>query len=170
VADAEAASIAAKAIIGAKKKKILGLFGNPELLITQKRQQSFMEQIALGADPVPVTIRYANNSKDAMLQVVQSLESDNKPDAIFCMSDEILTGTMKALLVKKCKIPEEVGVISICNNGFIPSLFEPEITYVETSGFELGKLAVKRIFDHMGGKTFVQELILPSRLVSGHSL
>lgn len=170
VADAEAGSIAAKTLVAAKKKNILALFGNPDLLITQKRQQAFMEQIALARDPIPVTIRYAYNNKEAMQHMQQAMEASQKPDAVFCMSDEILTGVMKIIQIKKYKVPEEISVISICNDGFLPSLYEPEITYVETSGFELGKMAVRRIFDHMNGKTFMQELILPSRLVEGNSV
>jgi LacI family transcriptional regulator len=170
VADAEAGSIAASTLIEANKKNILAIFGNPDLLITQKRQHAFMAQIALATDPIPVTIRYAHDNKKAMQQMLQAMEADSKPDAVFCMSDEILTGVMKIIQIKKYKVPEDISVISICNNGFIPCLYEPEITYVETSGYDLGKLAVKRIFDHMNGKTFVQELTVPSRLVKGNSV
>ena len=86
------------------------------------------------------------------------------------MSDEILTGIMRGIQKMKLSVPNDISVISICNNNFIPSLYEPIITYVETSGFDLGKLALKRMMDHLGGKTFVQELTVPSRLIEGGSL
>ncbi|MBL0146987.1 MAG: LacI family DNA-binding transcriptional regulator [Chitinophagaceae bacterium] len=56
------------------------------------------------------------------------------------MNDEILTGVMKAIQKKRLKLMEDVSVITI-SNGEIPKLYFPEITYVETSGFKLGKLA-----------------------------
>lgn len=167
VADAQAGNLAAQALLEAGKKNILAIFGNPELLITQKRRESFLEQLHQHRGSISVTVCYAFNNTESMQQMLQS---DLQPDAVFCMSDEILTGVMKAIQIKKIKVPDELAVLSICNNGFIPALYEPEITYVETSGFELGKLAVKRIVDHMNGKTFMQEIILPSRLVRGRSL
>jgi len=86
------------------------------------------------------------------------------------MSDDILSGVMKAVQQLQLKIPGDVKIISISNDGFIPKLFEPEITYVETSGYELGKLCFRRMTDYMNGKTFIQEVLLPARLVPGASI
>ena len=86
------------------------------------------------------------------------------------MSDEILTGVIKALYATNQRIPKDVGLLSISNDGFIPSLFDPKVSYVETSGASLGKLAMKRLLDYLNGKTFFQELRLPCRLVEGASL
>jgi LacI family transcriptional regulator len=86
------------------------------------------------------------------------------------MSDEILAGAMKAFQQLKIKIPEQVKIISISNDGFIPKLFEPEITYIETSGYGLGKLCFKRMMDYNAGKTFIQEVLQPARLVEGASI
>jgi hypothetical protein len=49
-------------------------------------------------------------------------------------------------------------------------LFNPEITYVETSGYGLGKLCFKRIMDYNSGKTFIQEVLQPAKLVAGASI
>ena len=65
------------------------------------------------------------------------------------MSDEILTGVMKAVQKQNIKIPDELGVIAI-SNGFIPKLYYPEITYAETSGYKLGKLAYSCFYGESG--------------------
>ena len=41
----------------------------------------------------------------------------------------------------------------------------PEITYAETSGFKLGKLAFTRMMACLSGSTFMQELTVESLLV-----
>lgn len=66
-------------------------------------------------------------------------------------------------------MPGEVGVIAI-SNGLIPKLYYPEITYIETSGYRLAKLAFTRMMACLSGSTFVQELTLDSVLVEAGSL
>ena len=85
------------------------------------------------------------------------------------MSDEILSGTMKAIQQLGLKVPEDVSVIAI-SNGFIPKLYHPEITYAETSGYKLGKLAFSRMMSCLAGSTFIQMLSAESELVEGGSL
>lgn len=41
------------------------------------------------------------------------------------MSDEILAGTMRAVLESNKKYPEDVGIIAI-SHGFFPALYYPE--------------------------------------------
>jgi LacI family transcriptional regulator len=169
-ADAEAASLAAATIVKKLKKKVLAIMGDAALSITLKREKAFREGIALSNYPINLEIVHAEKASQAFEHTYKHLTSSNPPDTIFTMSDEILTGTMRAIQKLKKNMPDEIGVISICNNNFIPQLFEPEITYIETSGADLGRLALKRMMDHLSGKTFIQELILPSKLVEGGSL
>ena len=62
------------------------------------------------------------------------------------MSDELLIGAMKAINHSDIRVPEDISILSI-SNGFIPGLFKPVITYIETSGYELGKLAIKECWN-----------------------
>lgn len=168
--DEEAATIAADALVRQNKEKVLAIFGDPHLSITQKREKAFCSFYQKHAPQATVTCLHAYNSKEAESFTQKTFENKQPFDSVFCMSDEILTGTMKAIQKLKLRIPKDISVISICNNDFIPFLYEPEISFVETSGSELGKLAFKRMMDHLNGKTFIQELTVPVRLVPGHSL
>jgi len=85
------------------------------------------------------------------------------------MSDEILIGVMKSLQEMKINIPEQAGVISL-SDGFLPSIYTPEITYIETSGYKLGKLAFTRMMNCMDGKTEPVELFINSPFVAGASI
>lgn len=170
LADTEAATMAALTIIRKQKKKVLAIFGNEEMSISKKRKQAFLSVIESQSSSMEVISEHADNADDAFMLTLKYGAKAGFIDTIFSMSDEILTGVMRAIQKLKKNVPNEIGIISICNNNFIPRMYDPEISFVETSGADLGKLAIKRMMDHMSGKTFVQELTLPSRLVEGGSL
>ena len=169
MADEEAATIAAHTIIKYKKKKILALFGNPDLSITKKRKEAFQRVFEKEKSKIKIDIAFCLNSEASRQTVTAAVSQSSRPDHIFCMSDEILIGAMKALNRSGLTIPGDISVLAI-SNGFIPGLFNPEITYIETSGYELGKLAIKRMLENMEGKTPARSIILSSRLVEGGSL
>lgn len=168
MADEEAATMAAHTILTYKKKNILALFGNAELSITKKRRDAFLKLLEKEKG-LKIQVQYCSNTEEAKNYTTLATSQSHRPDHIFCMSDEILIGVMKSLKQSKLKIPEDVSVLAI-SNGFIPGLFNPEVTYIETSGYELGKLAIKRMLENMEGKTPPKSIILPSRLVEGESL
>jgi LacI family transcriptional regulator len=167
VADAISATMAANAILNKKKKKVLALFGNANLSITKKRLAAFTDTINEKVNKIKLITDHATSSAKAEATTLDHLK--NKPDAIFCMSDEILTGVMKVVQMKGLKIPQDISVITI-SNGEIPKLYYPEITYVETSGLKLGKLAFSSMMACLAGSTFIQELTIESVLVEGGSL
>ncbi len=164
VADTASATIAANTILEKKKKKVLALYGNSHLSITKKRKDAFTKATD---KKIKVLSHHANNSLEAEEITTKMLKG--KPDTVFCMSDELLTGAMKAIQKANLKIPDDIAVITI-SNGYIPKLYYPEITYVETSGFKLGKLAFSSMMACIAGSTFIQELTIESLLVQGGSI
>jgi LacI family transcriptional regulator len=169
MADEEAATLAANTIINYKKKKVLALFGSEDLSITKKRKEAFKNVLENSTQKVDYKIVFCKNSEEAKNTVTEAMNGSTKPDHIFCMSDELLIGTMKSINKAGLKVPKEVSVLAI-SNGFIPSLFSPEITHIETSGYELGKLAMKRMLENLETKSDAKAIILPSRFVEGGSL
>jgi LacI family transcriptional regulator len=169
LADERAAIIAAETIQKTNKKKVLALFGDLGLTITQKRLNAFKERFNKNASDCVMEIAHINNTEEATREVTTRLNQKNKPTIIFCMSDEILIGTMKAIQTKKLIIPDQIGIIAI-SNGFIPSLYYPTITYVETSGFKLGKLAFTQLLACLSGSVTLTELTLDASLCQGGSL
>jgi LacI family transcriptional regulator len=168
-ADTDAARISAQAILNKKKKKVLALFGNHHLSITRKRLPAFIEAFEKGKHKPKLVIDHALDAEEARKKTIENLLLKNKPDTIFCMSDEILSGTMKAIQQLGMKVPVDISVIAI-SNGFIPKLYYPEITYAETSGHKMGKLAYTRMMSCLAGSTFIQLLSVESVLVEGGSL
>lgn len=167
MADEKAASLAAEALLAANKKNIIGVFGDPNMSITQKRLSAFENYML--SKKAKLTIIHSNNSTDAEQAVSELLNSSIKADAIFCMSDELLIGAMKAIQIKGLSLPNDIGLISI-SNGFVPKLYYPQVTYIETSGHKLGKLAFTQLMACLSGSTAVNELVVESVLINGGSL
>ncbi len=169
VADEQAGTLAAEAIIHKKSKKVLAVFGNPTLSITRKRLDSFSDEFKKSAPHTKIITVFASDSEEARNKTAIELKKKDRPDTVFCMSDEILTGSLKAIQHQNLAIPADIGIIAI-SNGFIPSLFSPEITYVETSGRELGKKAFASMLQVLLHDAPPTEEIIPARLVIGGSL
>jgi LacI family transcriptional regulator len=167
VADAASTTLAANLIIEKNKKNVLGIFGNTHLLMTRKRLAAFENTIHKNPS-VKLITDYALSSIEAEAITLKHL-AKKKIDTIFCMSDEVLAGVMKAIQKKGLKIPDEIAVITI-SNGELPKLYFPEITYVETSGFKLGKLAFSSMLSCLGGSTFIRDVSIESVLVVGGSI
>jgi LacI family transcriptional regulator len=171
VDDRMAATIAAETLLQYKKKNILSLFGNKSMSITNERLAAYKTAFSAtaAARKVKLQFREADTNAAAYQHTLQAFEGSKKPDAIFCMSDEILTGVMKAVQQLQIRYPTETGIIAI-SNGIIPGYYYPEITYVETSGYKLGKLAYTRMIACLAGSSFIQNLKVEAILVKGQSL
>jgi LacI family transcriptional regulator len=169
VDDSVAGAMAAEAIIHKKHKRVLAIFGNPSLSISRKRLNSFSAAFKKSAPETKISIAHAGNSEEAQSLTLSALKKKDRPDTVFCMSDEILTGAIKAIQQLKLSIPADISLMAV-SNGFIPSLFDPEITYVETSGAALGKKAFECMLDILLHEASPTEVIIPARLIEGGSL
>jgi LacI family transcriptional regulator len=168
IADMEAAKMAAGLLLEKKKKKILSLFGNKSLSITRHRLEAY-NNVLLREQDVVIDVEHCSSTQEAGNITKQYFSKKEKPDAVFCMSDEILIGVMKTLNEMKIDIPAQTGVITL-SDGFLPTIYTPEITYIETSGFKLGKLAFVRMMNCMDQPSKPVELFIETPLVMGGSV
>jgi LacI family transcriptional regulator len=170
VADYDCGKMAAEHLLKASVKDILAIMGNSQLSITQRREKGFVDFCEAFAPARKLDVKYASNAEEAKAIVLDYFEgSNNNHPAIFSMSDEIMCGVLKALNALDLKMPDDVTMITI-SNGFLPSLFSPEISYVKTSGFELGMLSFSRMTEILSGKKFIRENFLNSSYHPGGSL
>lgn len=167
--DAAAAALAANAILDKDKKKVLGLFGHPHLSITRIRKASFCETIEKAAPDTRIDIHYPEGIEESRKLALEMLSKKDEYDVVFCMGDLILIGVMYAVHELNLRVPEDIGIIGI-SNGFIPTLYKPKVTYVETSGYKLGKLAFSQMLSCLANHSIVREVTLEPVLVPGGSL
>jgi LacI family transcriptional regulator len=168
VADEHAAKLAAELLLKKNKKKILAIFGNENLSITKTRFKAFQKIISLQKD-VEVYNEYCYDTLTAKTTTQKYFSKKVKPDAVFCMSDEIMIGALKALNEMQIKIPDEAAIITM-SDGFLPKIFTPQVTYIETSGYKLGKLAFTQMLGCLNGNENVEEMFITCPLVKGGTL
>jgi LacI family transcriptional regulator len=169
LADEAAARIAAEAIIEKGKKNVLALFGHPNLSITKSRQKSFMHVFKNSSPQTAISMAFPENSTESKNAAMAALATPIPPDVIFCMGDLILIGVMKAIHELDLKVPDQIAVIAI-SNGFIPTMYNPEVTYVETSSAKLGKLAFTQMLGALKKEEISAMICVESMLVKGGSI
>jgi len=169
LSDADAAKLAAEAIIEKKKQNVLALFGHPHLSISKVRSKTFVDTFKQQLPSANIALHFPEQPEPSYEIALKALQSTNPPDVIFCMGDLILIGVMRAIHQLNLKVPEDVAVISI-SNGFIPTMYNPVITYVETSGYKLGKLSFSQMLGRLKGEEVSENVCVESILVKGGSL
>ena len=121
------------------------------------------------APKTALTIEYPETIVVSKRVALKALMDRNRPDTIFCMGDMILIGVMYAVHELGLRVPADISIVGI-SNGFIPTLYNPKITYVETSGYKLGKLAFIQMMEALKQEEIKAEVTLDSMLVEGGSL
>ena len=169
MADERCAIMAAENIIKRNAKKVLAIFGDENLSITQKRKAAFQKFMQDFAPKIHCSYTNAASTKEAEEVMKKNTHKTQKIDTVICMTDEILIGVMRTIQELELKIPTDIGVISI-SNGFIPNLYYPRISYVETSGHELGKLAFVQMMANMKGGKTLTELTVEAKFIAGGSM
>ncbi len=149
----EATMQAVKELLAMSKstKRVCGIFGDSRLSITQDRVDGFKKVLEDAGLPAAANnICYAISADDAEKQFLTLWAQKTKPDALFVMSDEILSGVVRVTKSLDLKIPDEITVVSL-SDGFLPGLIPWPVPYVETSGYKLGKTAAVLLFNLIAG-------------------
>lgn len=161
--------LAAEKMLESGRKKIFALMGRQHISITHRREKGIRDYLAEKGGNTELEVVYANSEEETSKLLSAYLEKDHPSTAIFSMSDETLCGIVRTLNRLNLKFPSDVSLLTI-SNGFLPRLFFPEISYIETNGKKLGVLAFGRMKEIMDGKKFIRENFLDCGYYEGGSL
>lgn len=143
--DFQSAYMAVKHLITTGCRIIAGIFGNPDLRITQLRLEGFRQAITdAGLEYNESYVRFSDSSYQAEKDARALMEMDIPPDGIFAMTDEIIIGSLPAIVRSGKKIPEECSIICI-SDGFLPYCLYPKVTFLHHDGYEVGRLTATRM-------------------------
>ena len=137
--------------------------------ITLRREKGLKDYLSTYDSNVDLKVFYSDRGDNIDQLLEHFSNKDLEGSIIFSMSDEILCGTIRFLNSRNLKFPDDISLITI-SNGFLPKLFYPEISYVETNGKKLGKLAFSRMKEIMDGKKFIKENLLDCEFFPGGSM
>ncbi len=143
--DFQSAYVAVKHLITTGCSRIAGIFGNPDLRITQLRLEGFRQAIIdSGLEYNESYVCFSDSSYQAEQDARALMEKPIPPDGIFAMTDEIIIGSLPAFVRSGKKIPEECSIICI-SDGFLPYCLFPKVTFLHHDGYEVGRLAAERM-------------------------
>ncbi len=120
-------------------KRIVGVFGEPSWKLTEERRAGFCAGLAkagLNPEHCPILCISDLGNLDWQLQRVFK-QNESKPTALFAMSDELLARSLFYLQSNGIRVPEDVSILAV-SDGKYPYLTLPNVSYVKTSGYDLG--------------------------------
>jgi LacI family transcriptional regulator len=86
-------------------------------------------------------------SQQEGFQFTQELmESGEKPDAIFCITDLVALGAMNYLKSKKIEIPDSIGLVGF-SNWMLSEYTSPSLSSVDQFGYRMGSKAAELLID-----------------------
>lgn len=143
-------------------RRLVGIFGAPGLQITQRRRDGFLHAWPEAAN-TPDSVLFAGSPVEGAEAVKKLLQERSEPiDGIFVMSDELMAGVAPTLRQSNLRIPEDCSVIGI-SDGFLPHYLHPKITYLHHSGYEIGRMAARRLLqlidtpEHLKAERFLAQ-------------
>lgn len=129
-------------------------FSSPmQLEVAHRRYQGWRDALTqhnlfCGAENI-VT---CDTREQAIQLLPEIMQSDNRPDAIFCVNDHCASGVLFAAQKLGIKVPDE---LSICGFSDAPlaTMTSPMLSTVGQDGAEIGRRAMQRLLERLNGDT-----------------
>ncbi|ASW73071.1 hypothetical protein IQ37_14645 [Chryseobacterium piperi] len=151
------AELSAKKLIQHGCKKILAIFGDESLGITQTRKESFLNTLQSIPEIQCKTI-YCESPESVKEKLDIILEYDQF-DGFFAMSDETLAG-LHSSLVKKKLDTTHIKVVAI-SEGTLPKYLDESYEYQINDGCEMGMIAASALISRIQKKEEEDVILVP---------
>ncbi|MEH7119751.1 LacI family DNA-binding transcriptional regulator [Neobacillus vireti] len=99
----------------------------------------------------------------------QLIDKGQQPSAIVVGSDPMSLGVLRALHEANLEVPGDVSVFSF-DDIEAAAFMNPPLTTVKVYGEEMGKTAVKLLYDRLKGRTIPLKVTIPTELVLRESV
>ena len=145
--DYDGAFKATKHLIEKGKKRIAHLAGPQNLTIANLRRKGYEDAMRQsGMEVVEKLIVESGFKRDASQLVARELLRDQKPDAIFCASDNVAIGALLAARELGLSVPEDVAIMGFSNLS-ISELIEPPLSTINQPAKKMGEISTKLLLD-----------------------
>ncbi len=149
------------------RRNIVLLKGSDECSVSQSRLEGYLA--ALKAADISydheLVISCTNASKyEGFMAFKNILESQKRPDAIFCITDHLAAGALDFAKSKNIKVPEELSIVGYSNSEISQNV-TPTLTTVAQDGYEMGRLAKEYLIEMCNHKNVSHQKVFPSHLI-----
>lgn len=136
-------------------KKIACIQGNASVVSNIERVKGYQAGIAKYNLDYSYVAGHEFTQKSGYEEMKNLLLREDKPTAIFTLSDTISLGVLKALKEENYQIPKDVSIVSFDNSEYLDFL-ECPITSIGHPVEEIAERAVSLLFEHMENGTCEQ--------------
>ena len=158
-------------LIARGHRKIACIQGAKDSMPSRERVRGYLD--AMSAAGLAGNCLVTGNDftiQNGYLETKLLLSSEDRPTAIFALSNTILLGSLKALNESSVKVPSEMALLSFDDNIFMEYL-TPSIARISQPTADMATLAVKILLDKMAGKTGINSQIkLSPTFIQGDSM
>ncbi|MFA1819453.1 LacI family DNA-binding transcriptional regulator [Virgibacillus oceani] len=148
-----AAYKAVKHLIKLGNEKIAFINFDDNMAYARKRREGY--ERALNEFNLPIRDEWMCKTdgldfQDGVQAMRKLLQLEERPTAVFAVSDTIAIGALKELNVKGIKIPEEIAVVGFDNIGF-SNMTNPTLSTVSQPKYEMGYKAANMLIESIKG-------------------
>jgi LacI family transcriptional regulator len=132
-------------------KRIMCFTSSMQLEVSLRRYQGWRDALMQHNMPFGKDLVYECDTRIKALELApQILQSEDRPDAIFCVNDDTAVGVLQAAKSIGMNIPDD---LSICGFSDAPicSITSPLLTTVEQHGEEIGRRAMGCLLNRLAG-------------------
>lgn len=137
-------------------------------LSTKERERAYRQVLEENGIPFdPALLRYGDYGfKSGLRNALQLLSLPDRPTAVFCISDMMGIGTIKAAFEKGLRVPEDLAVCGFDDIGYA-NMYEPPLTTIAQPKYDLGCTAMELLLKHIkeGGSAEPEDIYLEHELV-----
>lgn len=138
---------ATKLLIRNGHQRIACIQGPPTATPNKKRIEGYIEALKdAGLEGNARIVGDEFSIQNGYLETKLLLQDNDRPTAIFALSNTIGLGAIKAIREAHLKIPDDISLISFDNNIYLDYL-TPSVTRIGQMVDEMGKMAVKLLND-----------------------
>lgn len=144
-------------LIQTGKKKIMYLSSSLQLEVSRRRYQGWRDALLQYHMPILDSMMVECDTRAKAITVLPTiLQSENCPDAIFCVNDDCAAGVLHVAKIMGIKIPEQLSVCGF-SDAPICRATSPMLTTVQQHGVDIGKRAMARLLKRLDGDDRIQQ-------------
>ncbi|MEM1335919.1 MAG: substrate-binding domain-containing protein, partial [Actinomycetota bacterium] len=144
--DARGAALAVEHLVALGHTEIVHIDGHTN--ISCRPRAKGYEKAMRSAGLEPRILTGGDDEGDAEGPIVDLVESDTMPTAIFAFNDLIAAGALSTLEAAGLRVPDDVSVVGY-DNTFIAQLSHMSLTAVNQPRHRMGELAIRTILERI---------------------
>lgn len=138
-------------LIQTGRKRVMCFTSSMQLEVSRRRFQGWRDALQrYGIQVNSDLVVECDTRMKAIVDTPHILQSDNRPDAVFCVNDDCAAGVLHAAKILGVNIPEELSVCGFSDAPICRATM-PMLTTVQQHGVEIGKRAMLRLLNRLNG-------------------